>query len=522
MNRIISSDYLIIGCGLAGLNAAHYASKYGSVSILTKHTLQTSSTFWAQGGIAAAMNEDDSPELHFDDTMDAGRGLSNKEAVRILVNEGPTRINELINEGLAFDRDGSEFAFGLEGGHSRRRILHIGGNETGRMILEFLTKKISDSKKITVYENFLVHKLFVEGDRCLGLFAYNWKDKSNYLFLSKIILMASGGAAGVYKRSTNPDSSIGDGISLAYNAGAEITNMEFIQFHPTAFFSESGTTFLLSEALRGEGGYLLDNRGQRFMLDYHKAGELAPRDIVSKAIYEVLKSDNSTNIFLSLVHLDQNKIKTRFKNLYEKALEYKIDITKDRIPVAPAAHYTVGGVNTNLNGETKIKRFFAAGEVAHTGVHGANRLASNSLLECLVFSYRAMEESQKYLGIVLDHEYSPVKYYVYKEYDIEYLNLKKKITEIMNQYVGIVRSKENLKEALKLMIDIDANWVYKQDEYYSDRLRSLKSIALLIINGALAREETRGCHIRNDFPEESKVPYNIFQSNTTQIIKKDL
>ncbi len=522
MTKIIFSDYLIVGCGLAGLNAAHRASEFGTVSILTKHSLQSSSTFWAQGGIAAAMDQNDSADLHFDDTITAGRGLSDKEAVRILVDEGPVRINELINEGLVFDKIGNEISFGLEGGHSRRRILHIGGNETGRMILEFLIKSVSDSEKIKVYENFLVYKLIVKDDQCIGVCAYDWKEKSSYLFISKVVLMASGGAAGVFKRSTNPDSSIGDGISLAYDAGAEITNMEFIQFHPTAFYSENGTTFLLSEALRGEGGYLLNNQGNRFMKNYHEASELAPRDIVSKAIYEQMNNENASSIFLSLTHLDSNKIRTRFRNLYEKALEFNIDITRDKIPVAPAAHYTVGGINTNLNAETNIRRLFAAGEVAYTGVHGANRLASNSLLECLVFSHRAVEESKKYLDIDFNREYSPEIYYVHNDYDIEYLARKKKISEIMNQYVGIIRSKESLAEAFNLISDIDKNWSYKPNEYYSNRLRSLKLISLLIINGALGREETRGCHIRLDFPNVDKTPYNILQSLEKGLVKKIL
>ncbi|HEY6435336.1 MAG TPA: FAD-binding protein, partial [Ignavibacteriaceae bacterium] len=354
----------------------------------------------------------------------------------------------------------------------------------------------------------------------IGVCAYDWEDKSSYLFISKVVLMASGGAAGVFKRSTNPDSSIGDGISLAYDAGAEITNMEFVQFHPTAFYSESGTTFLLSEALRGEGGYLLNNQGKRFMENYHEAAELAPRDIVSKAIFEEMNNENTDHIFLSLTHLDSNKIKTRFRNLYEKALEFNIDITTDKIPVAPAAHYTVGGINTNLNAETNIKRLFAAGEVAYTGVHGANRLASNSLLECLVFSHRAVDESKKYLDFEFKREYLSEIYYVDSEYDIEYLAKKKKISEIMNQYVGIVRSKESLEKAFNLISDIDKNWTHKLNEYYSNRLRSLKLISLLIINGALSREETRGCHIRLDFPNSDKTLYNILQSLEKGLVKK--
>lgn len=512
MNRTIVSDYLIIGCGLAGLYAAHRASKFGTVAVLTKHSLQTSSTFWAQGGIAASMDESDSPEIHYEDTIKAGRGLCDENAVKVLVNEGPLRINELITEGLAFDKSEKEFALGLEGGHSRRRILHIGGNETGKLILEFLIDKIKISDKINVHENFLVHKLIFENNTCNGAYAYNWKTKSNYLFLAKVILIASGGSAGIYKRSTNPNSSIGDGIALAYNIGAQIANMEFIQFHPTAFYSADGTTFLLSEALRGEGAHLIDTTGNRFMLDYHELAELAPRDVVSKAIHEVLKIKNTDHVFLTLAHLDKNKIKTRFKNLYERALEFNVDITNDKIPVAPAAHYSVGGICTNINAETSINRLYASGEVAHTGVHGANRLASNSLLECIVFSHRLVKDSVKYLETVNTEDHSIYGYYVQDEFNTGYLKLKSKLTEIMNDYVGVVRTGKMLNEALKFVKEIDNDWDYRTNEYYSDRLKSLKLLCSLIIEGAIAREESRGSHIRLDFPNEDQVKYYVNQS----------
>ena len=512
MSKIIESDFLVIGSGLAGLFSAYRASRYGSVSILTKHFVQTSSTFWAQGGIATAIDEDDSPEIHFEDTINAGRGLCNEEAVKILVNEGPKRINELISDGLSFDQVDSKYTLGLEGGHSRRRILHLGGNETGRLIVEFLIEKISKSNRIKIYENFLAHKLIIEDHKCYGTYAYDWKSKSEYSFFAKVVVIASGGTAGIYKRSTNPESSTGDGISLAFNAGAAIANMEFIQFHPTAFFTNKGTTFLLSEALRGEGGYLVNNDGKRFMLNYHSAAELAPRDVVSKAIFSELEKENIDHLFLSLSHLNKSKIKSRFKNLYEKAQEFKIDITTDKIPIAPAAHYSIGGVNSDLNGETSIEKLFASGEVSYTGVHGANRLASNSLLECIVFSYRAIEESRKYLSVINYSEPPINNYYVNDKYDSEYQKLKNDILKIMNDYIGIIRSNESLSSAQLMINKIDKNWNYKINEYYSDRLKSLKSVALLIINGALARKETRGSHIRSDYPSKSENVYNIYQS----------
>ena len=522
MKYLVDSDFIIIGSGLAGLYAAYRASKYGKVALLTKHSLQTSSTYWAQGGIASAIDEEDSPQIHFEDTINAGRGLCDKEAVKILVNEGPERIFELISEGLAFDKLGNEFALGLEGGHSKRRILHLGGNETGRLIVEFLINRIANLKNITVYEDFLVHKLIIEANDCSGCLAYSWKEKTDYRFLSNVILIASGGAAGLYKRSTNPHSSIGDGVTLAYNAGIEVVNMEFIQFHPTSFYSETGDTFLITEAVRGEGAYLLNKNGKRFMKDFHESAELAPRDVVSKGIFEIMKQENADNVYLSLAHLDKEKIKSRFKNIYEKSLRYNIDITRDLIPVAPAAHYMIGGVNTNLNGETSIAGVYATGEVAYTGVHGANRLASNSLLECLVFSYKAIEDSKKYLEKekgkkLTDQE----KYLVDDNVNSSYLMIKNAILKIMNRNVGIIRDRKSLDAAFDQVNSIDEIWNYTTNEYYSDRLRSLKTVALLIIKGAVAREETRGSHIRKDFPDENEIPFHIYQSAKNGITKRE-
>lgn len=522
MNNKILSDYIIIGSGLAGLYGAYLASAYGTVSLLTKHSLQTSSTYWAQGGIASAIDENDSPGIHFEDTIKTGRGLCNPDAVKILVNEGPIRINELIAGGLAFDMSGNEYSLGLEGGHTRRRILHLGGNETGRVIVEFLIDKIKKSEKIKVYENFLVHNLIMNDNECGGCCAYSREVKTDYSFHSKVVLLASGGAAGIYKGSTNPQSSTGDGITLAYNAGLEIVNMEFIQFHPTAFFSDSGKTFLLTEALRGEGAYLINKGGKRFMEDYHKLAELAPRDKVSESIYREAEKEKTDHLYLSLKHLNKYFIKSRFKNIYEKALEFNIDITSDNIPIAPAAHYTVGGIRTDLKGETTINRIYATGEISHTGVHGANRLASNSLLECIVFSFRAIEDSIKYLNEDLLIEQPTEKYYVNDKMDSLYLKSKKKILNTMTRDVGIVRYRDSICNAVDIINNIQDEWNFQKNEYYSDRLNNLITTARLIINGALVREETRGGHIRDDFPFESAESYYTVQSLDGGIKKVNL
>ena len=521
MTKRIISDYIIIGSGLAGLYAAYRASKYGTVSLLTKHSLKTSSTYWAQGGIASAVGEEDLPELHFNDTIKAGRGLCDEKAVKILVNEGPKRINDLIAEGLLFDKSETGYELGMEGGHTRRRILHLGGNETGKYIVDFLTDKIKSTGNIKIYENFLVYKLIIN-EKCFGCLAFGWEDKGSYAFNSDVTIIASGGAAGIYQRSTNPHSSTGDGIILAYNAGIEIVNMEFIQFHPTAFHPKNGDTFLISEAVRGEGAYLLNNYGKRFMQDYYESAELAPRDIVAKGIFDVMKKEKTDHVFLSLSHLDKTKIKSRFKNIYDTLKKYKIDITSDLIPVSPAAHYMIGGISTNLNGETMLNGLYSCGETAFTGVHGANRLASNSLLECLVFSCRSIEDSQKYLHQEIAFDFLPEEYSVNSEMNKTYLSLKNNIQRILNETAGIVRSKETLNRGLEELYNIDRNRVYQENEYYSDRLKSLKTVAELIINGAIKREESRGCHIRADFPNEGKKSYNIHQSIKTGITKKEL
>lgn len=508
----IKSDYLIIGSGLAGLYAAHIASKYGSVALLTKNSIDTSCTYLAQGGIASAMDDSDSPEFHFEDTIKAGRGLCDEAAVRILVNEGPKRITELIEEGLSFDKSDNEYDLGLESGHSRRRILHLSGNESGRIMVNFLSGKIRSTGNIKIYENHPVYKLIVEDNTCIGAYAYDRNNKTECVLNANVTLIASGGAAGIYKRSTNPDSAAGDGIVLAYNEGAEACNMELIQFHPTAFYAADGKTFLLSESLRGEGGYLLNNEGKRFMQQYHEAAELAPRDIVAEAIFRESEKEKAKHLYLSLTHLNKYFIKSRFKNIYEKALEYNIDITTDKIPVAPAAHYTIGGIKTNLNGETNINRLYAAGEASFTGVHGANRLASNSLTECIVFSHRAIEDSLKYSSNEIYEDYVADGYIVNERNSGHYLALKDGIKDIMNKYAGIVRDKKSLLIARGMILSLDRDFNYEQNEYYTDRLKALKTISLLIIEGALAREESRGCHIRTDFLNENVQKYNTVQS----------
>jgi L-aspartate oxidase len=510
------SDFIVIGSGLAGLSAALYASSFGKVNLLTKSKLDVSSTYWAQGGIAAAINEDDSPSIHFNDTIKAGVGLCNKEAVNLLVNEGKDRIFDLIEMGMNFDMEDDEIALGLEGNHSRRRVLHAGGDATGKELVKFFINKVKSSKNISINENTLVFDLITHENSCCGATCFHWDKSTSQTYLASSVIIATGGASGMFSRTTNPHSSTGDGISLAFNAGADIGNMEFIQFHPSSLVTKSGETFLISEAVRGEGAYLVNEEGKRFMLDAHPLAELAPRDIVA---FEMFKQLNKLNnkVYLKLDHLDKTKIKKRFNTIYNEVLKFGIDITKDPVPVAPAAHYMIGGIKTGMFGETSIKGLFAVGEVAFTGVHGANRLASNSLLECLVFSKRAVDYSLDYN--CTEDKIGPHNSPEYTKDDSKenhYLILKNKIANLLAENAGIIRTGEKLKSALKELSNIENEFDQIANEYYSMRLNSLILVSRLIILSALSRKESRGGHIREDYPDLDK------ESINDTIINKEL
>ncbi|MEX2435679.1 MAG: FAD-dependent oxidoreductase, partial [Balneolaceae bacterium] len=372
------SDYLIIGSGVAGLNAALEAAQYGEVLLVTKSTLNESSSYWAQGGVAAVLDESDSYENHSKDTLEAGRGYCNPEAVEILVKEGADRIKELINMGMPFERENGHLQLGMEGGHSNRRILHANGAATGKAMVDFLISRIQESDRITIAENVFVYDLISEENRCLGALAYLYKDDKIIQIQSRVTLLATGGYSGLYTRTTNPHTSTGDGLWLALNHGAVVKDLEFIQFHPTVYVNPKGEGFLLSEALRGEGARLFNSKGERFMEKYPDR-ELSPRDVVSREIFNQISHQQKKYVYLDLTHLNFSKIRTRFPGLIRRIEMQGIDITKQGIPVVPAAHYCIGGVETGLEGETNVEALYACGEVAATGVHGANRLASNSL-----------------------------------------------------------------------------------------------------------------------------------------------
>ncbi|MBQ8437474.1 MAG: L-aspartate oxidase [Alistipes sp.] len=507
-------DYIIVGSGLAGLYAAYKASAKGSVAVITKSFLRESNSFNAQGGIAAVTSRDDNPEIHKSDTLIAGRGLCEDRSVEILVNEGPDRIAEIIAEGMEFDTVNGVLALGLEGGHHKRRILHAGGDATGRWITEFAIKKVLERDNISIFENTLLLDLLVSEGECYGVRCWSENEAlqsagekgSEVLLYANHVFLTSGGASAVYARTTNPQTTIGDGLAIAYKSGCRILDMEFIQFHPSGLYlKDSQRAFLISEAVRGERAHLLDKNGKRFMVPIHELAELAPRDIVARSIYKQMQKDGMPYVTLSLQHLDKEMILQRFPGIYAQCKEFGYDLTQE-IPVAPAAHYSVGGVMSNNEGRTDVKRLYVCGEVAATGIMGANRLASNSLIECLVFASRAVEDSVK-VGAVkecphFDHEYTK------DEANAElYARLKEQVSEIMNSHAGIIRSEEGLKEGLKKIEALSQSIKQRQAqrqvsgrEYYLEASRRLLCVARLIMSPALLRQESRGGHYREDFP----------------------
>ena len=503
----LDTDYLIIGSGLAGLYAAHYASKFGKVLVVTKSTVKESNSYWAQGGIAAALDPEDSAVFHSEDTINAGKNLCNIEAVEVLVKEGKERILDLIELGMVFDSDEEGLMFGLEGGHSKRRVLHAGGNSTGQVMVEFLISSVEKNPNIEVIELASVTDLISDGISCSGAWAYNQEKREYILINAKATVLATGGASALFERTTNPDGATGEGLDLAYRAGAELMDMEFIQFHPTAFYSESGETFLITEAVRGEGAHLVNRDGKRFMNKYHGLGELAPRDIVSKSIYNEIKEMGGNYVYLALSHLDRSFIIKRFSNIFGLCMKQGLDLTSDLIPVAPAAHYTNGGVRTGLLGDTNLSGLYACGEVTCTGVHGANRLASNSLLECIVFAKRAIDGANKNFETSEEIVLEAGKPSILSETDVKdqetFNEINKKILSLNTQILGIMRNGPDLKDYISKLETI-INESRNLSGWFAYKILSMGNMSKLIAQSAYNREESRGAHLRSDFPEENE------------------
>jgi L-aspartate oxidase len=509
--RILKYDFIVVGSGLAGLLAAFHAADYGSVALISKSELDISNSYHAQGGIAVAIGEDDNPEYHFKDTLEAGRGLCDHDSVRILVTEGLDRVKEIISLGMEFDKESDgTFKLGLEGGHSQRRVLHADGDATGKMITSFMLKKVSEKANIIPYEFTTVVKIIVEDGICNGVQALHYVDGENIIFTGKATILATGGLSRLYWRSTNPYTATGDGIALAWQSGVKLADMEFIQFHPTALTIPGEEAYLISEAIRGEGANLLDINGKRFMTGLDPLAELAPRDVVTSAIFKRIQETGS-NVFLSLRHLDRDNMIDRFHSIYAYLQNFGIDITSDLIPVAPAAHYMVGGIRTDIWGQTNISRLFACGEVAATGVMGANRLASNSLFECLVYSKRVVEKARQINNTPVI-SMIPKSIILNSESDNEYLEIKNELANIMTNFVGIVRKEEGMKSAMVKIESIAEHYFNSGRDYNFHKLVNLSDICRVIILSALERKESRGGHVREDYPADSdEFLYHIIQ-----------
>ncbi len=499
--QVAEFDVVVIGSGLAGLSAAYHSSKFGNIAVVTKSQLDTSNSFYAQGGIAAAISDDDSPELHKHDTRVAGRRLCDTDAVDVLVNEGKQRVLELIEMGMEFDKKDGEIVMGLEGGHGKRRVLHADGDATGRAITSFMLKKVQEQPTVKFFENVAAIKLLQNNDCVWGLHAYDFTSNKNIVFKTKSVILASGGVSRLFLRSTNPNTATGDGIAIAYEAGARVADLEFIQFHPSALYMPGKDAFLISEAVRGEGAWLVNEKGERFMKDIHPLAELAPRDVVAYSIFRQIQKSENKNVYLSLRHLDREKVIRRFKNIDLKLKEVGLNIADDLLPIAPAAHYMVGGVRTNLNAETNISGLFVCGEVASTGVMGANRLASNSLLECLVFGKRASENAAKRKKQTCIYEMpDPIR--IDKENEALFLQYKNEIATLMSENLGIVRNKKMIETALIRFSEIANKFADYKNEYNLLKIKNAANICKLIAQSALIREESRGGHIREDFRKE--------------------
>ncbi len=490
-------DYIIVGSGIAGLYAALLARDHGSVCVLTKGSIDECNTKYAQGGIAAAVGADDNPELHLRDTIDAGAGLVDEDAARILVESAPDRIHDLVNFGVPFDSTDGEVALGREAAHSRNRILHAGGDSTGAHI-ELSLGGLARMSRITIKEYVQVEEVVVEGGRAVALLALDTRSNVTERFDGDAIVLATGGCGQLFRVSTNPDVATADGVALAYRAGAEVQDMEFIQFHPTALRLPGVPIFLISEAVRGEGAVLRNGAGERFMPGYHEKAELAPRDVVARAIVSEMQRTGVHSVSLDITHLPAARITARFPQIYRYCLDHGVDMTKEPIPVSPAAHYMMGGVRTNTWGETTVRGLYACGEAACTGVHGANRLASNSLLETVVFAKRIVQRTLEANGGAAPETPDAFALSVPADAPAPAPD-RASLQALMWDKVGIVRDGTGLASAARQL----AGWravLPAPNDRPSHELANMLLAGSMMAEAALLREESRGAHYRTDFP----------------------
>ncbi|MEN6347905.1 MAG: L-aspartate oxidase [Syntrophomonas sp.] len=502
---IVTTDFLIIGGGIAGLFTALKAAEHGKVVVLTKKNIENSNTGLAQGGIAAAVHEEDSPFLHLEDTLEAGAGLCIIEAVDVLVREGPDRVRELIQVGARFDMKDGNIDLTREGAHSRARILHA-ADATGEAIRIALVKKCEENSDIDIIEDQFLIDILGNDSRgeCYGALVYDARQKSQLVYTARATILATGGAGQLYRYTTNPDVATADGMAAGLRAGCRLTDMEFIQFHPTVLYSQDNQRFLISEAVRGEGGLLYNTEGKRFMPEYNSMKELAPRDIVSRAIVNEMVQTESDYVYLDMSKI--HDVSSRFPNIQRTCLEKGVDILKDYVPVSPAAHYTMGGIKTTTYGETGIYALYSCGEAACTGVHGANRLASNSLLEGIVFGQRIVDRAEEIMyrrsipTKELFQEFDPGWVFCPQGGKIEPQEAKKHLQTIMWEDVGIIRNEEGLKRASREVEEIYNNITRGDDLFAYYEIINMLTVARVIIQAALWRKESRGGHFRSDYP----------------------
>jgi L-aspartate oxidase len=500
----LETDFIVIGSGVAGLRASIELAKSGArVTVLTKDKANESNTEYAQGGVAVVLSDDDDAELHEEDTLYAGAGLCDAEAVETLVVEGTKYIQQLIEWGTKFDREGGRLVFTKEAAHSRRRILHADGDSTGKEIVRSLIARARQEKTILLMPFANTESLIVAASRCVGVRFLDPILRAPREIFAKAVILCTGGAGQLFLHTTNPPVATGDGMAMAYFAGAEMADMEFIQFHPTALNLENAPRFLLSEAMRGEGGILRNASGERFMSRYDALLELAPRDVVSRSIVAEMRRTGTRTVYLDMTAHDEKFLKERFPKIYETCKFYGLNIATDMLPVSPASHYCMGGVRTDLNGRTTLAGLYAAGEVACTGVHGANRLASNSLLEGLVFGARAGESA-----IADNYELRITNYELDSQSGIWNLEsgittaVRKRVKRVMWERVGILRDADSLRRALREFEQIErAN--------LSTSSRNFVTLAKLVATAALLREESRGGHFRNDYPERNDERWQV-------------
>lgn len=498
--RVETTDYLVAGTGIAGLRAAIELAEAGrQVVVLAKDAPIDSNTWEAQGGIAVALSEEDRVGLHYQDTLEAGDGLCEPEAVRILVEEGPEFIRELISWGMAFDREGSKLAFTREGAHSADRILHAGGDSTGRAVGRALLAKARSYPDLTLRpRSFTADLLQTSDGRCVGMRCLDEETGEEVELRARAVCLATGGFGRLYRETTNPPQATGDGMAMALRGGARLTDMEFVQFHPTALHLKGAPTFLLSEALRGEGALLRNRAGELFMQAHDSRAELAPRDVVSRAIVEEVKRTGGGCVYLDLTHLDPDLLPRRFPKIFRTCLELGIDIRSERIPVYPAAHYAMGGVRTDLWGRTDLPGLYAAGEVAGCGVHGANRLASNSLLEGLVYGGRAgkamlRDDAGDALG-------QPDPAPLLAVAPGKAAEVTEQVRQILWSGAGVVREAAGLEQALHALTALQVLVGRHPLTRRGLEARNLLALGDAVVRAALARQESRGAHFRGDFP----------------------